>query len=174
MRQDPSVVVWLTGLPGAGKTTLAARLAEVLVGRGLRVEQLDGDSLREIFPGTGFTRAEREEHVRRAGMMASALERRGVTVVASLVSPYQASRRQVRSLCRNFVEVHVATPLDVCERRDPKGLYAKARRGEIRNFTGIDDPYEPPERAEVVVDASRHTVEESLQLILTALEPRLV
>ncbi len=119
------------------------------------VEYLDGDAMREIFPTTGFTRAERDAHLRRVGYLASRLEEHGVIVVASFVSPYRESRDFVRGLCRNFVEIYVATPLEECERRDVKGLYARARRGEIRNFTGIDDPYEPPEHPELTLDTRR-------------------
>jgi adenylylsulfate kinase len=143
-------VVWLTGLSGAGKSTIAAEVCRRLERRRLRVEWLDGDKIRDLFP-TGFTRPERDTHIRRVGYLASVLERHGVFVIASLVSPYAESRDFVRGLCRNFVEVHVATDLAECERRDVKGLYARARRGEIRNFTGIDDPYEPPARPELVI-----------------------
>jgi adenylylsulfate kinase len=144
-------VVWLTGLSGAGKSTIAERVCQALRRRRLPVEWLDGDAIRNVFP-TGFTRPERDAHIRRVGYLASVLERHGVFVVASFVSPYAEARNFVRTLCRNFVEVYVATDLGECERRDVKGLYARARRGEIRNFTGIDDPYEPPERPEVVID----------------------
>ncbi len=159
-------VIWFTGLSGSGKSTLAKRLADELQGLDLKVEHLDGDKLRELFPHTGFTREERENHVRRAGLLAGYLEKHGIIVVASLISPYAESRRFVRGLCRNFIEVHVSTPLEVCEKRDTKGLYARARRGEIRNFTGLDEPYEPPRQAEVTVDASRLGVEESVRRIM--------
>ena len=134
--------------------------------RGVEVEYIDGDALREVFPNTGFTRAEREEHLRRTGYMASRLAEHGVTVVASFVSPYRESRDFVRKLCREFVEIYVATPLDECERRDVKGLYARARRGEIKNFTGIDDPYEPPENPELTLDTRALSVEECVARVL--------
>jgi len=133
---------------------------------GVDVEYIDGDALREVFPNTGFTRAEREEHLRRTGYMASRLAAHGVTVVASLVSPYRESRELIRKLCREFVEIYVATPLDECERRDVKGLYARARRGEIKNFTGIDDPYEPPENPELTLDTRALSVEECVERVL--------
>jgi adenylylsulfate kinase len=145
-------VLWFTGLSGSGKSTIASRVQEELKRRGLQVEYIDGDALRDVFPNTGFTRPEREEHLRRTGYMASRLAAHGVTVVASLVSPYRESREFIRKLCRDFVEIYVSTPLEECERRDVKGLYARARRGEIRNFTGIDDPYEPPEHPELTLD----------------------
>ncbi len=150
-REFAPAVIWFTGLSGSGKSTIAAVVFQELERRGLRVERLDGDSVRDIFP-TGFTRPERDAHVRRVGFLASRLERHGVFVVASLISPYAESRGFVRQLCRNFIEVYVDTPLEECERRDVKGLYGKARRGAIQNFTGLDDPYEPPAAAEVVLD----------------------
>jgi len=127
-------VLWFTGLSGSGKSTIATRVQEALKRRGVEVEYIDGDALREVFPGTGFTRAEREEHLRRTGYMASRLAEHGVTVVASFVSPYRESRDFIRKLCRGFVEIYVATPLDECERRDVKGLYARARRGRACRF----------------------------------------
>jgi len=159
-------VLWFTGLSGSGKSTIAIRVHEELVRRGVDVEYIDGDALREVFPNTGFTRAEREEHLRRTGYMASRLAAHGVTVVASLVSPYRESRELIRTLCREFVEIYVATPLDECERRDVKGLYARARRGEIKNFTGIDDPYEPPENPELTLDTRALSVEECVARVL--------
>ena len=159
-------MLWFTGLSGSGKSTIAVRVHEELVRRGVDVEYIDGDALREVFPNTGFTRAEREEHLRRTGYMASRLAAHGVTVVASLVSPYRESRELIRGLCREFVEIYVATPLDECERRDVKGLYARARRGEIKNFTGIDDPYEPPDNPELTLDTRALSVEECVARVL--------
>jgi adenylylsulfate kinase len=159
-------VLWFTGLSGSGKSTIAVRVHEELVRRGVDVEYIDGDALREVFPNTGFTRAEREEHLRRTGYMASRLAAHGVTVVASLVSPYRGSRELIRTLCSEFVEIYVATPLDECERRDVKGLYARARRGEIKNFTGIDDPYEPPDNPELTLDTRALSVEECVARVL--------
>lgn len=158
-------VVWLTGLPSSGKSTIAGRLVAELRERGARVEHLDGDAIRELFP-TGFTRAEREAHVRRMGFLASRLEHHGVVVVASFVSPYAESRGFARQLCANFVEVHVATPIEECERRDVKGFYARARRGEITRFTGVDDPYEPPSHPELTIDTRYVSVDEASRRIL--------
>jgi adenylylsulfate kinase len=154
-------VLWFTGLPSSGKSTIARWVADQLRALGLPVEQLDGDTIRRIFPNTGFSRPERDTHVKRVGYLASKLEQHGVFVVASLVSPYEDSRRFVRGLCTTFVEVYVATPLEVCEQRDVKGLYAKARRGEIMNFTGIDDPYEQPSSPELTLDTTKLTVAEA-------------
>jgi adenylylsulfate kinase len=168
-----SVVVWLTGLPASGKSTLSQWVADALRHKGFKVEQLDGEMVRRLFPQTGFTRPERDEHVRRLGFLASKLEQQGVCVVAATVSPYADSREFVRSVCRNFVEVHVATSLAECERRDPKGLYAQARHGEIRNFTGVDDPYEAPLEPEVRVDPGTATIEQAGAQILAAVEDRM-
>jgi adenylylsulfate kinase len=165
-------VVWFTGLSGSGKSTIADSVEAKLRRRGLKVERLDGDTLRNIFPMTGFTREERDTHVRRVGFLASKLEQHGVFVVASFVSPYSDSRQFVRGLCASFIEVHVATPLEECERRDVKGLYAKARRGEIRNFTGIDDPYEPPAHPELSIDTRVTTVEAAADQVLQILHQR--
>jgi adenylylsulfate kinase len=159
-------VLWFTGLSGSGKSTIASRVYEELLRREGEVEYIDGDALREVFPNTGFTRIEREEHLRRTGYMASRLAAHGVTVIASFVSPYRESRDFVRRLCPNFGEVYVATPLEECERRDVKGLYARARRGELRNFTGLDDPYEPPVNPELTLDTQSATVEECVTQVL--------
>jgi adenylylsulfate kinase len=136
--KESAAVLWFTGLSGSGKSTIAKRVVEALDAQGKAVEDLDGDAIREVFPQTGFSPAQREEHVRRVGFMASRLERHGVYVVASLISPYEASRQFVRGLCTNFLEIHVATPLDECERRDVKGLYAAqsgARHRHHRHIT---------------------------------------
>jgi adenylylsulfate kinase len=166
-------VLWFTGLSGSGKSTIAIRVHQELVRRGLDVEYIDGDSLREVFPQTGFTREQREEHLRRTGYMASRLAAHGVTVVASFVSPYRESRDFIRRLCPKFAEIYVATPLDECERRDVKGLYARARRGEISHFTGIDDPYEEPENPELRIDTRGLSVEQSVNQVLALFEDQL-
>jgi adenylylsulfate kinase len=163
-------VLWFTGLSGSGKSTIAERVHEELKGQGVPVEYIDGDALRAVFPSTGFTRAEREEHLRRTGYMASRLSAHGVTVVASFVSPYRDTREFVRNLCPGFVEIYVSTPLAECERRDVKGLYSRARRGEIRNFTGIDDPYEPPEQPELTLDTLVLSVEQCVSKVLERLK----
>ena len=163
-------VVWLTGLPGSGKTTIAERVSQELRRRGHRVEILDGDAMRSVFPQTGFSRMERDAHVKRAGYLASRLDFHGVIVVASFVSPYREARAAVRGLCRTFVEVYVATPLDECERRDVKGMYAKARRGEIQQFTGVSDPYEAPVSPELVIDTRDLSVEEAARRVLEVVD----
>jgi adenylylsulfate kinase len=163
-------VLWFTGLSGAGKTTIARIVAARLRAAGARVEELDGDAIREIFPTTGFSRPERDAHIRRVGYLASRLQRHGVFAIAALVSPYRESREFVRRLCDRFVEIYVSTPLAECERRDAKGLYARARRGEIAQFTGLDDPYEPPEAPELVIDTRCATAEQAADRVLAYLE----
>lgn len=165
-RIPEAAVVWFTGLSGAGKSTIARGVLGELERRAVRHEALDGDVIRDIFPATGFTRPERDAHIRRVGWLASRLEHHGVFVIASLVSPYEASRQFVRGLCRNFIEVYVATSLAECERRDVKGLYARARRGEIAHFTGIDDPYEPPDAPELTLDTAKLSVAEAVDAVL--------
>jgi adenylylsulfate kinase len=159
-------VIWLTGLSGSGKSTIAQGVVDYLSKMGTRVEHLDGDIVREIFPQTGFNKEERDRHIRRIGHLAAILEKHDVTVVASFISPYREARDFVRSLCKNFIEIHVCTPLKVCEQRDPKGLYAKARRGEIKEFTGIDDPYEEPFKPELNIDNTNQTIEESVKIVV--------
>ncbi|MEO7360912.1 MAG: adenylyl-sulfate kinase [Gemmatimonadaceae bacterium] len=166
--QYEPAVIWLTGLSGSGKSTISDQLTTRLQALGLRVEPLDGDKVREIFPSTGFSRADRDAHIRRIGFVASRLEHHGVFVVASFVSPYAESREFVRTLCKNFFEVFVDTPLAVCEARDPKGLYARVRRGEIKQFTGVDDPYEAPPAPQLRIDTARVSVDEACQLIIDA------
>lgn len=126
--------------------------------------------MRKVIPGVGFERAERERYLAHVALLASTLERHGVTPICSFVSPYRTSRRFARELCRNFVEIHVATPLAECERRDPKGLYRKARTGELAHFTGVTDPYEPPEQAELTLDTTQADVGELLTRITNYLE----
>ena len=170
MAARPGAVIWLTGLSGAGKTTIARALGQALVERGDAVELLDGDVLRQLMPGTGFSAEERDRHVRRTGVMASRLAHHGVTVVAALISPTAAARDFVRSMCPRFVEVYVSTPLEECERRDPKQLYARARHGDIREFTGVSAPYEAPAHAEVVIDTRTCSVADAVASIIEALQ----
>ena len=165
------IVIWLTGLSGAGKTTLAASLNQELTAIGHRIEILDGDEVREnLSRGLGFSKEDRDTNVRRIGFVARLLARNGVIVLASAISPYRQSRDDVRQSIESdgasFVEVFVRAPLAVLVERDVKGLYKKALAGEIKNFTGVSDPYEEPLAPDVVVDSSAETVEESAERIL--------
>ena len=162
------VTVWLTGLPSAGKTTIARAVAERLDGP---VQVLDGDEIREFLSqGLGFSKADRDTQVLRVGWVAKTLATHGVTVLASLVSPYADARDKVRALHGeagvDFVEVHVATPLAVTEARDVKGLYARARAGEVADFTGVSGPYEPPAAPDLVIHTQDETVEQSAARVL--------
>jgi adenylylsulfate kinase len=165
--------VWFTGLSGAGKSTLARRLEQELARRGQRVEVLDGDEVRRnLSAGLGFSRADRDANIRRIAFVAGLLARHGVVAVVAAISPYRAAREEARRQLGRFVEVYVRCPLDVLVRRDVKGLYARALRGEIQHFTGVSDPYEEPERPDVVVDTDREGVEEALARIVAHLEDR--
>ncbi len=163
-------VLWFTGLSGSGKSTIADRVFEALENRGIKVERLDGDEIRAAFPATGFGKEERLAHIARVGYLASVLERNGICSIVSLISPYREARDKVRERCQRFIEVHVATPLAVCESRDVKGLYAKSRRGEIKEFTGLDDPYEAPHNPELVIETSNQTVAESADAAMELIE----
>jgi adenylyl-sulfate kinase len=165
--------VWLTGLSGAGKSTIASELERRLRERELGVEVLDGDVVRtHLSKGLGFSKEDRDTNIRRIAFVASLLTRHGVAVVTAAISPYRAVRDEARQMIGRFVEVYVECPLDELTRRDVKGLYAKALRGEIANFTGVSDPYEPPLAPEVVARTDRETVAESVGKILAALEAK--
>ena len=169
--EQKGVTVWFTGLSGAGKTALAVRLENVLRERGLRVERLDGDIVREgLTRDLGFSKEDRDKNIERVTFVAKLLTRNGVVVLCSFISPYRAVRANTRQEVGDFVEVYCYAPLETLVDRDVKGLYKKALAGEIQNFTGISDPYEPPENAEVTIDSSTETHEESLAKVLTKLE----
>ncbi|HEY8491129.1 MAG TPA: adenylyl-sulfate kinase [Dehalococcoidia bacterium] len=174
-RQERGFVVWFTGLSGAGKSTMANHLAGVLRERGLRVELLDGDEVRtNLSKGLGFSKEDRDENIRRIGYVARLLARNGVAVLTAAISPYREVRAEVRRAVEadgaGFVEVYARCSLEELSRRDVKGLYAKALRGEIPNFTGVSDPYEAPEAPEVTFDSEQETEAESLAKIVAALE----
>jgi adenylyl-sulfate kinase len=168
---EGGVTVWLTGVPGVGKTTIARRLERALRGRGLQVEVLDGDVIRtNLSKGLGYSKEDRDTNIRRIGFVCNLLARNGVVVIAAAVSPYRAARDEVRAESEAFVEVYLRCPLEVLQQRDPKGLYARALRGEIAHFTGISDPYEEPLHPEVVLDTGEETEEESFAKVLAKLE----
>jgi adenylylsulfate kinase len=160
MHSESGVVVWLTGLSGAGKSTLAARTAAAIRALGRRVEVLDGDVVRQqLSSELGFSRAERDLNVMRVAFVASLLARNGVVVLVAMISPYRDTRERARGVCGRFLEVFVCTPLSVCATRDPKGLYARAMRGEVNHFTGVSDPYEEPLTPDVRIDGGALSVE---------------
>jgi adenylylsulfate kinase len=166
--------LWFTGLSGSGKTTITTHLVKELRGRGSQLEVLDGDIVREnLSKGLGFSKEDRDTNIRRIAFVANLLSRNGVPVITAAISPYRELRNEARELMDGrFVEVYAKAPLEVCEERDVKGLYAKARSGEIKEFTGISDPYEPPENAEIVLETDKQSPEESAQQILSFLEER--
>lgn len=164
---EKGFVLWFTGLSAAGKTTIADEVYRQLKEKGWKLERLDGDIVREnLAKGLGFSRQDRDENIRRIGFVAGLLARNGVGVVASFISPYRAQRQELREKIENFVEVFVDTPLAVCESRDPKGMYKKARTGEIKLFTGISDPYEAPEAPEIRLVTPDMGVEECARKVV--------
>ncbi|NPA71560.1 MAG: adenylyl-sulfate kinase [Gammaproteobacteria bacterium] len=168
--QQKGVTVWFTGLSGAGKTTLAKAVYNELKKRGYKVELLDGDVIRQyLSKGLGFSKEDRDENIRRIGFVADLLTRNGVIVLVSAISPYRATREEVRQKIGNFIEVYVNAPLEVCEQRDVKGLYKKARAGEIKHFTGIDDPYEPPINPDIECRTDYESIEESTDKVIAKL-----
>jgi adenylylsulfate kinase len=165
------VTVWLTGLSGAGKTTITNALAKKLEENGHSPEVLDGDVVRtNLTKGLGFSKSDRDENIRRIGFVANLLTRHGVIVLVSAISPYREVREEVRQKIGNFVEVFVNAPLATCEQRDVKGLYQRARSGEIKGFTGIDDPYESPLTPDVECRTDLESLEESLEKIWRKLD----
>jgi adenylyl-sulfate kinase len=162
--------LWFTGLPCSGKTTVADEVAEELRKMGLRVERLDGDIVRKgLTRDLGFSKEDRDKNIERVTFVAKLLSRNGVATLVSFVSPYIEARKKARNECTNFVEVFVDCTVEECEKRDVKGMYAKARAGEIKDFTGVDDPYEAPPNPELVIETHKETVEESTQKVLAKL-----
>ena len=173
---EKGVVIWLTGIPGSGKSTIAFRLKDELEKRGVRVEVLDGDWVRKtINPDAGFSYEERRRHLLRVAWIARLLARNGIIVIASFVSPYRKVRNEVRKIIEEeapFIEVYVKCSLEEALRRDPKGLYKKALRGEIKHFTGISDPYEEPLNPELVLDTETDTVEQNVLKLVNFMRKR--
>ena len=171
MVNNPGLVLWFTGLSGAGKSTLSVPVAEKLRDAGARVEVLDGDEVRtHLSKGLGFSKEDRDTNIRRIGFVAELLAKNGVVAITAAISPYRDVRDEVRAKVERhgarFIEVYVECPIDVLSDRDVKGLYKKALAGEIKNFTGVSDPYEPPLKPDVVVRSDRETVAESVEKIL--------
>ena len=166
--------LWFTGLSGSGKTTIAHLVGPELDRRGAIVEYLDGDTVRtHLSKGLGFSKEDRDAHIERVGWVASRLTRHGAAVIAAAISPYEETRRTARTMVEEFgpfVEVYVKASVDECARRDVKGLYEKAFKGEIKEFTGVSDPYEEPTAPEIVVDTEQHEPEESARIVVEQLE----
>jgi len=161
------VTVWFTGLPCSGKTTVADKVAEILRKQGHKVERLDGDTVRKgLTSDLGFSKKDRDENIKRVTFVAKLLTRNDVMVLATFVSPYRERRRLTREEIGSFMEVYVRCSLEECMRRDVKGMYRKAFAGEIKDFTGVDDPYEEPLSPELILDTDRETVEESAEKVL--------
>jgi adenylyl-sulfate kinase len=170
--EQQGFTVWFTGLSGAGKTTIADAIEPLLRERGIiKLEKLDGDVVRtHLSKGLGFSKEDRDTNIRRIGWVAEVLTRNGVCVLASAISPYREIRDEVRANIGNFVEIHVHCSLEELTRRDVKGLYEKAIKGEIKNFTGVSDPYEEPLNADVVVDSEKEELSESVAKVMAKLE----
>ena len=169
-QEKTGFTLWFTGLPCSGKSAVADRVAAILRDRGLRVERLDGDTVRqELTRDLGFSKKDRDENIRRVTFVAKLLSRNGVAVLTSFISPYREMRDRARREATNFVEIYAKCPVAVCMQRDIKGMYQKAIRGEIKEFTGVSDPYEEPLNPEIVLETDKETLEESVERVLTKL-----
>ena len=174
MTNTNGVIIWLTGLSGAGKTTIANRLRDIIAERNVNVEVLDGDVIRtNLSQGLGFSKSDRDINIRRVGYVANLLSRNGVIVIVAAISPYRDVRDEVKASSHNFIEVYVNAPIEICESRDVKGLYEAARNGKLKGFTGIDDPYEIPLHSDVTCFSDRESIDESVFKIVRVLDNRL-
>ncbi len=161
VEQRRGLTLWFTGLSGAGKTTICRAVATELLAYGLQIEVIDGDVIRKhLCKDLGFSKLDRDENIRRIAFVSKLLTRNGTIVLVSAISPYRAARDEARQTIGDFIEIYVNTPLEVCELRDTKDLYKRARAGKVRGFTGIDDPYEPPLAAEIVCDTDSQSLRE--------------
>ena len=161
------LTVWFTGLPCSGKTTVAVRLAEKLGNMGIKAQRLDGDVVRQsLTKDLGFSKEDRDKNIERVTFVAEVLTKNSVVNLVSFISPYIKKRAEARARIKEFIEVYVNCPLEVCEKRDVKGMYKKARAGQIKEFTGVDDPYEEPTKPEIVLHTDKETVEESVDKVI--------
>jgi adenylyl-sulfate kinase len=166
-KQGRGVTVWFTGLPCSGKTSIADKVAEVLKASGKKVERLDGDIVRKsLTSDLGFSKEDRNQNIKRVTFVAKLLTRNGVIVLATFISPYRERRLKSRLEIGDFIEAYVRCPLETCIERDVKGMYRKAMRGEIENFTGVNDPYEEPDNPELIIDTDKETVDESVERVI--------
>lgn len=168
---EKGFVLWFTGLSQSGKSTHADRIYQILKEKGLKVERLDGDIVRQsLSKDLGFSKEDIDENIRRVGFVARLLARNNIGVITSFISPYAQAREDVRKQTKNFIEVFCKCPLEVCEQRDTKGFYAKARKGEIKNFIGVSGPYEEPENPEIIIETNKQSIEEGCEKIIKFLE----
>ncbi|MBX2966906.1 MAG: adenylyl-sulfate kinase [Cyclobacteriaceae bacterium] len=175
--QQRAKLIWFTGLSGSGKSTLAVQLEAQLYARGFKTYLLDGDNIRTgLNKDLSFSDEGRVENIRRIGEVSKLLLDSGIVVLSAFISPFKADREQVKAIVgeRNYIEVFVSTPLEICEQRDVKGLYKKARSGEVKNFTGIDSPYETPDAPDLVVKTNELNIDQSVELLLNYVEPRII
>ncbi len=169
--EQKGVTLWFTGLPCSGKSSIADTVAERLRQKGLRAERLDGDIIRKhLWKELGFSKEDRDEHIRRAAFLSGLLTRNGIAVLTSFISPYRELRDYARREIGNFVEIYAKCPVEVCIQRDTRGMYKKALAGEIPNFTGVSDPYEEPLKPELVIDSDKESLEESVTKVMTKIK----
>ncbi len=177
LNKHKSVLVWFTGLPGSGKSTISHELEYLLYKNKIRTYVLDGDNIRKgLCKDLGFSAEDRKENLRRVGEVAKLFVDAGILTVASFASPYISDRKMIREMFEpeEFIEVYLKCDISVCEKRDPKGLYKKARSGLIKNFTGVSDPYEPPENPEILLETDKLTVEQSVETVFNFLQEKLI
>jgi len=175
LQQQPKLI-WFTGLSGSGKSTLAVQLEAQLQSKGYKTYLLDGDNIRMgLNKDLSFTDADRVENIRRIGEVSALLLDAGLVVLSAFISPFQADRDQVKNIVGqgNYIEIFVDTPIEICEQRDVKGLYKKARAGEVKNFTGIDSPYEKPKSPDITIPTHQVGIDESIELLLKLIEPKI-
>jgi len=167
LQRDKGLVIWMTGLPCSGKTTLAKELENHFKNRGLPVQNLDGDVVRKtINKDLGFSKKDRDINIERVAYISQMLANNGVNVIVAFVSPYEKMRRLAKSICPNFIQVYVKCDLEECIRRDTKGMYKKALDGKIKDFTGVDDPYEEPKEADIILKTDKYSLEESVGRVI--------
>jgi len=171
MNNQKGFTAWFTGLPCCGKTTIAKKVVEILKQRGYKVEHLDGDLVREYLTSDlGFSKKDRDENLKRISFVAKLLTRNDIIVLATFVSPYSDRRKKIRKEIKDFIEIFVKCPVEICIKRDVKGMYKKALEGEIKDFTGVQDPYEEPEKPELIIHSDEETVDESVKKVIDKLE----
>ena len=172
-REIKPLVIWITGLSRSGKSGIGRLLTEKLRRQGYKTEHLDGHSIRDLFPETGFSRKDVNRHIKRVGFLARKLEEQGVVVVATFLSPYEESREFVREITNHYFEVYISTPATVCAARDQKGIYARAVAGELENFPGVNSEYEVPKQPDLVIDTSETGQDEAASIIFSRIKKRL-